>query len=138
MNSGPAGHVQHRDSLRKIIQTGGTSFLIGLLFGDITGGAAMVFVGRTLFDASYSREAERSADAFAIEIMRKLGRSPKPLGDLLVRVTGTEANKSISLLASHPMSEDRLALMSKEAAGSGPENLSPAKWRALKGICGPH
>ena len=137
MNSGPAGHVQHRDSLRKIIQTGGTSFLIGLLFGDITGGAAMVFVGRTLFDASYSREAERSADAFAIEVMRKLGRSPKPLGDLLVRVTGSEANKSISLLASHPLSEDRLALMSKEPPGGGAEILSPAEWRALKGICGP-
>jgi Zn-dependent protease with chaperone function len=129
------GHVQHRDSLRRIVQTGGTSFLIGLLFGDITGGAAMVFVGRSLFDASYSREAERSADTFAIGVMRKLGRSPKPLGDLLLRVTGTEVNKSISLLASHPMSEDRLALMSKEPASSGPEILSASEWRALKGIC---
>jgi Zn-dependent protease with chaperone function len=129
------GHVQHRDGLRRIIQTGGTSFLVGLLFGDITGGAAMVFVGRSLFDASYSREAERAADTFAIEVMRKLGRSPKPLGDLLLRVTGSEANKSISLLASHPMSEERLALMSKEPAASGPEILSAAEWRALKGIC---
>ena len=60
------GHVQHRDSLRKIIQTGGTSFLIGLLFGDVTGGGAMVFIGRSLFDASYSRDAERAADAFAM------------------------------------------------------------------------
>ena len=131
------GHVQHRDNLRKIIQTGGTSFLIGLLFGDITGGTAMVFVGRSLFDASYSRDAERSADAFATEVMHKLGRSPKPLGDLLVRVTGTEASKTISLLASHPLSEERLALMSKETyAESGPEILSPAEWRALKSICG--
>jgi Zn-dependent protease with chaperone function len=130
------GHVQHHDNLRKIIQSGGTSFLIGLLFGDVTGGAAMVFVGRSLFDASYSREAERAADAFAIEVMRKLGRSPKPLGDLLVRVTGTEANKSISLLSSHPLSEDRLALMSKETyASSGPEILSPGEWKALKNIC---
>jgi Zn-dependent protease with chaperone function len=130
------GHVQHRDNLRKIIQTGGTSFLVGLLFGDVTGGAAMVFVGRSLFDASYSREAERAADAFAIGVMRKLGRSPKGLGDLLLRVTGTEAGKSITLLSSHPLSEDRLALMSKDAgAASGPEILSAAEWRALKGIC---
>jgi Zn-dependent protease with chaperone function len=131
------GHVQHHDNLRRIIQTGGTSFLVGLLFGDVTGGAAMVFVGRSLFDASYSRDAERAADGFAIDVMRKLGRSPKPLGDLLLRVTGTEAGKSITLLSSHPMSEERLATMSKETqANSGPEILSAAEWRALKGICG--
>ena len=45
-----------RDGLRRMIQTGGTSFLIGLLFGDVTGGGAMVFAGRSLFDASYSRD----------------------------------------------------------------------------------
>lgn len=130
------GHVQHRDSLRRLIQTGGTSFLIGLLFGDVTGGGAMVFAGRSLFDASYSRDQERAADAFAIDVMHKLGRSPKPLGTLLVRVTGNEANNSIALLASHPMSEDRLALMSKDlGVNTGPDILSAAEWRALKGIC---
>ena len=52
-------------------------------------------------------------------------------------MTGTEASKTISLLASHPLSEERLALMSKETyAESGPEILSPAEWRALKSICG--
>jgi Zn-dependent protease with chaperone function len=130
------GHVQHRDGLRRLIQTGGTSFLIGLLFGDVTGGSAVVFAGRSLFDASYSRDQERAADAFAIDVMHKLGRSPKPLGALLVRVTGKEENKSMTLLASHPMSEDRLALMSKDlGVNTGPEILTAAEWRALKGIC---
>src|ERR1043165_3562740 len=130
------GHVQHRDSLRRIIQTGGTSFLVGLLFGDVTGSAAVVFVGRSLFDASYSREQERAADAFATDVMHKLGRSPKPEGTLLVRVTGKEADKSLSLFASHPFSEDRLADMSRDGgANSGPSILSDAEWMALKGIC---
>jgi len=130
------GHVQHRDSLRKIIQTGGTSFLIGLLFGDVTGGSAVLFVGRSLFDASYSRDQERAADDFAIGVMHKLKRSPKPLGEILVRVTGTEAGNSMTLLSSHPLSEDRLALMSKEAGTTnGPDLLSDAEWKALKNIC---
>jgi Zn-dependent protease with chaperone function len=130
------GHVAHHDNMRRIIQTGGTSFLVGLLFGDVTGGGAVVFVGRSLFDASYSRDSERAADAFAIDVMRKLGRSPRPLGDLLVRVTGTEAGKSVTLLSSHPMSEERLATMSKETqVNSGPEILSATEWKALKGIC---
>jgi Zn-dependent protease with chaperone function len=131
------GHVQHRDSLRKIIQTGGTSFLIGLLFGDVTGGSAVLFVGRTLFDASYSRDQERDADAFAIDVMHKLGRSPKGLGELLVRVTGKNGvANSLTLLSSHPLSDDRLGLMSKDGGVSeGPELLSAAEWKALKGIC---
>ena len=130
------GHVQHRDSLRKIIQTGGTSFLIGLLFGDVTGGSAVLFVGRTLFDASYSRDQERAADAFAIDVMHKLGRSPKGLGELLVRVTGNDASNSMTLLSSHPLSDDRLALMSQDAGvSSGSELLSAAEWKALKNIC---
>ena len=58
------------------------------------------------------------------------------MGTLLVRITGKEADKSITLLASHPMSEDRLALMSKDlGVNTGPEILSAAEWRALKGIC---
>jgi Zn-dependent protease with chaperone function len=131
------GHVQHRDSLRKIIQTGGTSFLIGLLFGDVTGGSAVLFVGRTLFDASYSRDQERDADAFAIDVMHKLGRSPKGLGELLVRVTGKNGvANSLTLLSSHPLSDDRLGLMSKDGGVSaGPELLSATEWKALKGIC---
>lgn len=128
------GHVQHRDSLRRIIQTGGTSFLVGLLFGDVTGAGAVVFAGRSLFDASYSRDQESAADAFAGDVMHRLGRSPKPMGELLVRVTGSE--EDMTLLSSHPLSKDRLALMSKEtSAPAGAELLSAAEWKALKNIC---
>jgi Zn-dependent protease with chaperone function len=127
------GHVAHRDHLRTIIQTGGTSFLIGLLFGDVTGGSAMVFVGRSLFNASYSRDAERAADTFAIDVMHKLGRSPKPMGEFLFRVTGADA---ISILSSHPLTEERRAVMSKEARpDTGAPLLSPGEWQALKNIC---
>ena len=96
------GHVHHRDNMRKVIQTGGTSFLIGLLFGDVLGGGAMIFAARSLLDASYSREAERNADLFAIEVMHKLGRSPRPMGELLFRITGAEATKTVTILTSHP------------------------------------
>ena len=104
-----------------------------LVAGEIEGRRVVVMQGR----AHYYETTNAAAMRVPLEVMRKLGRSPKPLGDLLVRVTGSEANTSISLLASHPMSEERLALMSKEPPGSGPELLSPGEWRALKGICGP-
>lgn len=130
------GHVKHRDSMRRLIYNGGTSFLIGLLFGDITGSSALIFASRSLVTASHSREAEQSADRVAVDVMHALGRSPKPMGELLLRVTGKQGDKGISILSSHPMTEDRLASMSKEdRPSSGQPLLSPDEWRSLKTIC---
>ncbi|MGX1424215.1 Zn-dependent protease with chaperone function [Bradyrhizobium elkanii] len=132
------GHLRHRDSMRELIHNGGTSFLIGLLFGDVTGSGALIFASRSLVTSSYSRDAETNADSFAIETMHKLGRPAKPMGELMFRVTGQEGGKGLSLVSSHPLTEDRLARMDKaDAAGpaSGQPLLSPAEWQALKGIC---
>jgi len=130
------GHVQHRDNLRKVIQTGGTSFLIGLLFGDITGGSAVIFASRSILDASYSRDAETDADAFATRAMHRLGRSPRPMGEFLVRVTGGKGKETATILDSHPLSEARLARMKQDDRPvTGPDILTAQEWRALKDIC---
>ncbi|MGY4476866.1 M48 family metallopeptidase [Bradyrhizobium sp. USDA 3364] len=132
------GHLRHRDSMRELIHNGGTSFLIGLLFGDITGSGALIFASRSLVTSSYSRDAETNADTFAIETMHKLGRPAKPMGELMFRVTGKEGGKGFSIVSGHPLTEDRLARMDKADAASrpdGPPLLSSAEWQALKGIC---
>jgi predicted Zn-dependent protease len=131
------GHLKHRDSMRRLIQTGGTSFLLGLLFGDVTGAGAVILVVRTMLNASYSRDQEQNADGFAIEVMRRLGRSPTPMGELLVRIANLRAERSMSFANSHPMSEGRLAIMRElDRPATGPELLSAAQWQALKRICG--
>jgi len=130
------GHVKHRDNVRNLIYNGGTSFLIGLLFGDVTGSSTVLFASRTLFDAAYSREAEASADAFAIDVMHKLGRSPKPMGELLFRITGNEKDKALSFLSNHPFTEDRLELMRQaDRPPTAPPILSDQEWLALHDIC---
>ncbi len=129
------GHLKHRDSMRGLIRDGSTSFLIGLLFGDITGSSALIFGSRTLVTSSHSREAENNADGFAIDVMHRLGRPAKPTGELLLRVTGKEG-KGLSIIASHPLSEDRLGRMSREdKPGGGPPLLTSEEWRSLKSIC---
>lgn len=131
------GHLKHHDNMRGLIYNGGTSFLIGLLFGDVTGSSAVIFASRSLVEASYSREAETNADTFAIEIMHKLGRSPKPAAELMFRITGKEGGSGFTILASHPLTEDRLARMTREdRPASGPPLLTDTEWQALKGICG--
>src|SRR6478752_9185690 len=129
------GHLKHRDNMRGLIHNGGTSFLIGLLFGDVTGSGALIFASRSLVTNSYTREAEQAADTFSIDVMHKLGRPTKPLGELLVRITGKEG-KGLSIISSHPLSEDRLARMTREdRPASGPPLLTPEEWRSLKSIC---
>jgi Zn-dependent protease with chaperone function len=132
------GHLKHRDSTRNLIYNGGTSFLIGLLFGDIAGSGALIFASRSLVTASYSREAEQNADTFSIDVMHRLGRSPRPMGELMFRVTGKQADNSLSILANHPLTEDRLARMSAEdRPPSGPPLLTATEWASLKAICSP-
>ncbi|OAE98028.1 metalloendopeptidase [Bradyrhizobium centrolobii] len=131
------GHLKHHDNMRGLIYNGGTSFLIGLLFGDVTGSSAVIFASRSVVEASYSRDAETNADTFAIETMHALGRSPKPAAELMFRITGKEGGSGFTILASHPLTEDRLARMTKEdRPASGPPLLTDAEWKALKGICG--
>jgi hypothetical protein len=68
--------------------------------------------------------------------MEKLGRSPKPLADLLLRISGQEKDNPLAIFASHPMTADRMAML--ETAGSAPTGeplLSFGEWRALKAIC---
>ncbi|MBR1233005.1 M48 family metallopeptidase [Bradyrhizobium sp. AUGA SZCCT0182] len=129
------GHHKHRDNMRGLIRDGGTAFLVGLLFGDITGSSALIFASKTLVTSSHSREAEQDADGFSIDVMHGLGRPTKPMGELLVRVTG-KGGKGLSIISSHPMSEDRLARMTREdRPASKPPLLTPEEWRALKSIC---
>lgn len=131
------GHVHHRDGMRRLLQTGGTSFLLGLLFGDVTGAGAVIIASRTLLERSYSREAETRADGFAIDTMHALGRPAAPMAELLVRITGPQRGKGIDILASHPFSEDRLARMKKiEIEKPGAPILDDTEWQALKLICG--
>ncbi|TMK47338.1 MAG: M48 family metallopeptidase [Alphaproteobacteria bacterium] len=130
------GHLKHRDNMRGLIYNGGTSFLIGLLFGDITGSGALIFASRSLVTASYSREAEQNADTFSVAVMQRLGRSPKAMGELLLRVTGKEGDRSLSILSNHPLTEDRLKRMTEEdRPRSGPPLLTAAEWASLKAIC---
>jgi hypothetical protein len=50
-------------------------------------------------------------------------------------VTGKEG-KGLSIISTHPLSEDRLARMSRQdPPANGPPLLTDAEWKALKSIC---
>ena len=130
------GHVDNRDGLRKLLQSGGSSFLLGLLFGDVTGGAAIIFAAQTLIDSRYSRDAERSADAFSASTMLALGRSPKPLGIFLNRIDSGGGGSALAFISSHPVTAERLkAMEALDRPEAGGPLLTPGEWFSLKAIC---
>lgn len=130
------GHLEHRDHLRRIIATGGTALLVGMIFGDVTGGGAMIVISRTLLYAAHSRETEAQADDFAAQTLARLGRPTRPMGELLLRITGKEKDDLLSVLNDHPMSEDRLAkLVAADKGAKSPPLLSDEEWKALQSIC---
>jgi predicted Zn-dependent protease len=54
-----------------------------------------------------------------------------------LRVTGKDEDKSRSILSSHPLTEDRLARMTREDRFlTGPPLLTDDEWASLKAICG--
>ena len=129
------GHVAHRDGLRSLLQGAGLSFLFGMVLGDFVGGGAMVLAARTLLQTSYSREVERHADAFSVELMSKLGGDPRALGGILVRIDGG-SHPGMKLLLNHPDTKDRLAAINETPTPKTVASLlTPAEWAALKRIC---
>jgi Zn-dependent protease with chaperone function len=135
------GHVAHRDGLRKMIQAGGTSYLLGLLLGDVTGGGAVILVSRYLVDSAYSREAEAAADDFAGRTMMALGRPAHPMALLLKRIEGNNQEdgnefRIPAFLSTHPVTDQRLKALEKQVPSQqGGPLLSQEEWRALKEIC---
>jgi len=61
--------------------------------------------------SSYWR-ADQKPTSFSIDTMHRLGRSPKAMGELLLRVPKERTRPDI--LSSQPLTEDRLARMKSE------------------------
>jgi Zn-dependent protease with chaperone function len=110
-----AGHVEGHHGLRGIVQNS----LMGLALAWIAGDASAVApaAAAALMEASYSRELEREADAFAIEVLKVNGI---PLGHLagMLRRLETASGASgtpgaMRYLSTHPATEERLARLTE-------------------------
>lgn len=71
------GHVEERHSLKLVMKQAGTVALISTLFGDFTGALGLGTVYLT--GLSHSRDAEYSADAFAVKLLKQTNRDPRVL-----------------------------------------------------------
>ena len=116
------GHIQHRHSLRYVLQDS-IAALVGMaIYGDASAVAGIAITMPTaLVHAQYSRGFEREADTYAFELLKKTGRSPRELGRALKALTAAEgkANESndkraekqpsgLGYLSTHPATDERV------------------------------
>ncbi len=72
------GHVQHRHSLRQLLQSSITAMAAMAIYGDVTAITGLAATAPTvLAHTGYSRDHEREADVFAFALLKKIGRSPR-------------------------------------------------------------
>ena len=131
------GHVALRDPTRALIQASGTSFLLSLVLGDLTGSTVIVALGQAALSAGYSRDAERAADAYSVATMLAAGGDAAALATMLERIAKDDAETDPDFLRTHPFTRERAAAIRAQAgaAASGRHILSEAEWGQLRRIC---
>lgn len=105
------GHVELRHMTRRLLQNAMVGTLIATFSGDIS--ILVSTLGTQLVAQHYSREFEREADLFAIELFVKQGRDLAAL-ELLHEKLGSldqSGSRNASYLDSHPGADERLQLI---------------------------
>ena len=118
------GHVIHRDTLRRLLHSGG----LGLIVAIATGGMidndqinACLPLLQQLESLNYSRTQEAAADITGIHISEGAGYNSEAIIDFFTRMEKANGEvkfgkEALALLSDHPMSEDRIKSIKAEVA----------------------
>lgn len=109
------GHVVHRHTMTRLVRQLTLLAIAGVVLGDVSGVASAATAGYQ--DLHYSRDAEREADAFAIEFLRRGHVPVRNMAEAFEVIQAQEsAGKFPAMLSAHPPTEERLRLAREAAA----------------------
>ena len=117
------GHVHHRHTLRRLLERSATALVIAGLTGDIASTSSLAAAAPTLLvQTKYSRDNEREADAYAVELLQKAQVNPRYLATMLGRLEARSRRYRAGMpdfLSTHPAPDERkaLALAASRQAG---------------------
>lgn len=101
------GHVRHRDGMRMLLQASAVGVLASAVVGDFSSLLAAVPV--VLGQSAYSRDAERRADAEAVQLMRHAGLSPAVMVGFFEKMAKENGDHSLGIaISSHPADAERI------------------------------
>ena len=107
------GHVEHRHSLRMILQSSTYPLIVTAVTGDTSLATTVLAALPTMMiEAHYSRDFEEEADRFAKDYMIRHGIDSAHLGRLLAAMeSAAGGNGQAGWLSSHPATDDRVKLL---------------------------
>ena len=134
------GHVSYKHPEAQMVRVMGVQVLVSLASG---GGDTMGNAAGFLAILSYTRDAEREADAFARDLMVSAAIDPmgfKSFFDTIQKQEGEPVSgtlgKLTGMLSTHPMTSERIAAIKPLPEGvMARPVLSQADWQALRNIC---
>lgn len=108
------GHVHHRHTMRRLLEGSVVVLIIAAVTGDVASASSLAAgAPAALLQMKYSRDNEREADRYAIEMMRAAGLDPRHLAALLKRIEEQAPGRGRAVpdfLSSHPATEEREAM----------------------------
>ena len=110
------GHVERRHVLRQIISGSAVGAVIAVVAGDVS--SVTVALPAALAQLSYSRDMEREADAYAVELLQRHSIPVEPFADLLQRLqkdSGGDAAEWGRYLRTHPAAAERVVAIRQAA-----------------------
>lgn len=120
------GHVRHRHTMRRLLESSATALIIAGVTGDIASTTSLAAAAPTLLlQTKYSRDHEREADRYAVELLRKSGIEPRHFAAILRRLEGatTQRRGLPTFISSHPPTEERETLARGTAEVAGAEEV---------------
>ncbi len=134
------GHGLENHPEAGLVRALGISAAMSILLGGSSDNIASI--GSMLLQMSYSRKAEREADSHALDLLKAAAIAPQPLADFFRRFekkmnaeTGKLARTALSLIGSHPATQERVKTIESTPAWPSRPALGPQDWQALKHIC---
>lgn len=135
------GHVRFRHTMRHLLQGSATALIIAGVTGDIASTTSLAASAPALvLQTKYSRDYEREADRYAIELMEKTGIAPRYFATILARMEKKVGKRGAipTFLSTHPPTKEREAL-ALAAAGAGEpagDEAGGADERAAESVSG--
>ena len=107
------GHVHYRHTMRHLLQSSATALIIAGVTGDIASTTSLAASAPALLvQTKYSRDFEREADAFALDLLKQTGIGPQHFAAILARLQAKQGDRGVmpTFLSSHPPTAEREAL----------------------------
>lgn len=131
------GHGLELHPETSIVRVIGLTAALELMTG---GGGAIANIGLGLTQLSYTRSAEREADARGLALLQRSEIAASGLIDFFKRIGEIERKRGGSnewnLFRTHPQSEERAKAAAARPTYPARPALTPEQWQALRVICG--